>query len=161
MTDPALTVDLQNVSDGERIPAHDRFEAWAAAALQHRDAPVELTDRRVDEEESAALNETYRDKQGPTNVLSFPFEMPAEIDEALGLLGDLVICVPVVQREAREQGKDELAHWAHMVVHGTLHLQGFDHLTAAEAERMEGLERVIMARLGYSDPYDEEANRPA
>jgi probable rRNA maturation factor len=107
--------------------------------------------RIVDEQESAELNEQYRHKQGPTNVLSFPFECPPGVE--LNLLGDLVICAPVVQREAQQQQKQELAHWAHMVVHGTLHLLGYDHLQQDEAEAMENREIRIMEDLGYSDPY--------
>ena len=108
----------------------------------------------VDEEESAALNSRYRGKRGPTNVLSFGTEPPAAaIDGELLPLGDLVICAAVVQREAREQGKPARAHWAHMVVHGVLHLKGFDHEKARDAEVMEAREREVLAALGFPDPY--------
>jgi probable rRNA maturation factor len=96
--------------------------------------------------ESRALNRRYRGKDKPTNVLSFPCEAPGE-------LGDVVICAPVVAREAREQGKAVAAHWAHMVVHGVLHLRGFDHIRAAQAKVMEARERAILARLSFPDPY--------
>ena len=130
--------------------------------LRDRLDEAELGIRIVDEVESAELNQTYRDKPGPTNVLSFPFEMPDlpegfatdEEDEiSANLLGDLVICAPVVAREAAEQGKPEVVHWAHMVVHGMLHLLGYDHLEPAESAEMEEQERQILAGLGIVDPY--------
>ena len=111
----------------------------------------ECTIRIVDEQESAALNEQYRSKQGATNVLSFPFESPAEID--LNLLGDLVICAPVVIEEAQQQRKSEIQHWCHLIVHGCLHLLGYDHSDDEEAVEMEKLECRIMMKLGYPDPY--------
>jgi probable rRNA maturation factor len=153
----AATLDLQVALPVADLPRPEHFLAWAEAALLPENRGAELVIRLVDEAESAELNETYRGKTGPTNVLSFPFDMPPEVEE-LQLLGDLVICVPVVRREAAEQGKAESAHWAHLVVHGTLHLQGYDHQAEAEAEEMEGLERQILARLGYPDPYHEEAD---
>ena len=115
-----------------------------------------MTVRIVDEAESNELNLTYRGKDKPTNVLSFPFEAPPGLE--LPLLGDLVICRQVVEREAQEQGKPLMAHWAHMVVHGSLHLLGYDHIEDEEAEEMEALERDIMQELGFADPYqsDEE-----
>ncbi len=112
---------------------------------------MELVIRVVDEAESSALNRDYRGRDRPTNVLSFPFEAPPPIESYL--IGDLVICAPVVAREALAQGKAAKAHWAHMVVHGVLHLLGFDHPSDAEAESMEALEREIQGGLGYPDPY--------
>jgi len=144
------TVDVQRAIDIG--PADEQISRWVDGVLQaEHQADTELTVRIVDEQESAELNEQYRHKQGPTNVLSFPFESPPGVE--LNLLGDLVICAPVVQREAQQQDKDELAHWAHMVVHGTLHLLGYDHLQQDEAEAMENREIRIMEDLGYSDPY--------
>jgi len=144
------TVDVQRAIDVG--PADEQISRWVDGVLQaEHQADTELTVRIVDEQESAELNEQYRHKQGPTNVLSFPFESPPGVE--LNLLGDLVICAPVVQREAQQQDKDELAHWAHMVVHGTLHLLGYDHLQQDEAEAMENREIRIMEDLGYSDPY--------
>ena len=105
----------------------------------------------MDEAESRQLNRDYRGKDSPTNVLSFPFEAPPQV--ASPLLGDLVICAPVVADEARDQGKPLLAHWAHMVVHGVLHLQGYDHQTDAEAERMEEIECRILQNLHFPNPY--------
>ncbi len=147
----ALQVDLQLASDAADIPAAEQFQAWADAALQAT-TPAELTIRVVDSEESAELNQTYRHKAGPTNVLSFPFE--SEVPLEIPLLGDLVICAPVVQQEAQQQSKTIQAHWAHMVVHGVLHLQGFDHQTQSEAQEMETLEIQILADLDFSNPYE-------
>lgn len=153
----AATLDFQQALEAADLPAPEQLLDWVEAALETENHGVELVIRLVDEAESAELNEAYRGKTGPTNVLSFPFDMPPEVEETR-LLGDLVICVPVVRREAAEQGKTEPAHWAHLVVHGTLHLQGYDHQTEAGAAEMEGLERQILARLGYPDPYHEEAD---
>ncbi|MBV7387775.1 rRNA maturation RNase YbeY [Pasteurellaceae bacterium TAE3-ERU1] len=148
-----ITIDLQIACQEEAgLPTAEQIETWAESAV--RDDGLEMTVRIVDEDESQMLNRTYRGKDYPTNVLSFPFECPSEVE--LPLLGDLVICRQVVEREAAEQGKTALSHWAHMVVHGCLHLQGYDHLNDAEAEEMEGLEREIMARLGFDDPYRAE-----
>jgi len=146
----SIEVEVQRIA--ATGPGDTDIQRWISAALQaeQRD-DAELTVRIVDEDESAELNAQYRHKSGPTNVLSFPFECPPEVE--LDLLGDLVICAPVVQREAREQGKQEIAHWAHMVVHGTLHLLGYDHLQQDEAETMESREISIMEELGYTNPY--------
>ncbi|NIR61282.1 MAG: rRNA maturation RNase YbeY [Gammaproteobacteria bacterium] len=139
------------------LPGPASFRRWAEAALASRRGDAELSIRVVDEAESARLNATYRGRDRPTNVLSFPFTAPAPV--GLPLLGDLVICAPVVRREAREQSKPERAHWAHMVVHGTLHLLGHDHEREHEARVMERLEREALARLGFADPYAEPPTR--
>ncbi len=149
-----MDIDLQIACQApEKTPTLEQLTLWAKAAMQD-DAPHEITIRIVDEAESQMLNSTYRGKDYPTNVLSFPFECPAEVE--LPLLGDLVICQQVMQREAAEQGITEEAHWAHLVVHGCLHLQGFDHIEDAEAEEMESLETAILQSLGYADPYASE-----
>jgi probable rRNA maturation factor len=138
------------------LPSEEQLTLWASTALQGRtefDEP-ELTIRLVAEEESQELNHEYRGKDKPTNVLSFPFEAPPEVP--IELLGDLIICAQVVQDESIEQGKTAEAHWAHMVVHGCLHLLGYDHIKDDEAEIMEDLERQILAALGYPDPYLDE-----
>ena len=111
--------------------------------------------RVVDKEESASLNEQYRNKQGATNVLSFTFESPVDIDLEMetDLLGDLVICAPLVTEQAMEQNKTIEMHWTHLIVHGILHLLGYDHLNETDSDEMESLERKIMTKLGYSDPY--------
>jgi probable rRNA maturation factor len=148
-----LHTEIDNASAAEGVPAEDRLLEWAEAAAKQDGAEVAI--RIVDEAESAELNATYRHKAGPTNVLSFPFEVPEGVPNEL--LGDLVICAPVVEREAREQGKAPEAHWAHMVVHGMLHLQGYDHIENSEAEAMEAEEIVILAKLGFPNPYEDEA----
>ncbi len=150
----SIDVEVQQIADATTaIPAEAVLRDWVAAALAGRRETAEVTLRIVDEAESAELNETYRHKRGPTNVLSFPFEAPPGV--TLPLLGDLVICAPVVAREAQEQGKPAEAHWAHMVVHGCLHLLGYDHLDEEEATVMETLEIEILGALGYPDPYAE------
>ena len=133
------------------IPAATSFRRWVAAALDGRIRRADLAIRLVDNKEGRALNRHYRGKDYATNVLSFPAELPEGVK--LPLLGDLVICVPVVAREAREQGKQLNDHYAHLTVHGALHLLGWDHEDEREAECMEQLEREILATLGISDPY--------
>lgn len=152
----SLTLDVQQAVDLAGLPGTEQLRRWAEAALLAPDGERELTVRIVDEAESAALNAAYRHKQGPTNVLSFPFE--ASIPEVdTGLLGDVVLCAPVVAREAAAQGKSSEAHWAHLVVHGVLHLQGHDHQQAEQARTMEQLEIRILNELGYPDPYGDDA----
>lgn len=147
-----MIIDLQIACEQESgLPTAEQIEQWATAAVQPQSDEVEMTVRIVDEAESHALNLNYRGKDRPTNVLSFPFECPDEVE--LPLLGDLVICRQVVEREAQEQEKTLMAHWAHMVVHGSLHLLGYDHIEDDEAEEMESLETQIMTGLGFADPY--------
>ena len=147
-----MIIDLQIACKQETgLPTAEQIEQWATAAVQPQSDEVEMTVRIVDEAESHALNLNYRGKDRPTNVLSFPFECPDEVE--LPLLGDLVICRQVVEREAQEQDKPVMAHWAHMVVHGSLHLLGYDHIEDDEAEEMESLETQIMMGLGFADPY--------
>jgi probable rRNA maturation factor len=151
-----LELAVQYAVDLPQLPAKAEFRRWAQAALKgrHTGTTAELTIRVVDTAESSALNQTYRHKQGPTNVLAFPFQAPvAEIADSL--LGDIVICAPVVASEAIVQGKALAAHWAHLVIHGVLHLLGYDHQEEAQAQAMERLEREILAELGYPDPYGE------
>jgi probable rRNA maturation factor len=137
------------------LPPASAFRIWARAALAEHEGDAELTVRVTDEAESQQLNREYRGKDRPTNVLSFPFEAPegVPVGEVGTYLGDLVICAPVVEREAAEQSKTAPAHWAHMVVHGVLHLRGFDHEDEADAQRMEDKEREVLDGLGFSDPY--------
>lgn len=147
-----MIIDLQIACEQESgLPTAEQIEQWATAAVQPQTDEVEMTVRIVDEAESHELNLNYRGKDRPTNVLSFPFECPDEVE--LPLLGDLVICRQVVEREAQEQDKPLMAHWAHMVVHGSLHLLGYDHIEDDEAEEMESLETQIMTGLGFADPY--------
>ena len=149
-----MEVNLDVQREVAALPNNEELLSWLSKTLEFEQyGDTELTIRFVDEKESASLNKQYRHKQGSTNILSFPFESPAEIE--LNLLGDLVICSSVVKKEAVEQNKDELAHWAHMVVHGTLHLLGYDHLTDVDANVMEKKEIKILSQLGYADPYRE------
>ena len=149
MTD--VHIDLQINSESSHLPAVEELEQWAKAAVAQRRKEAEISVLIVDTEEGAELNRQWRGKEGPTNVLSFPSDLPEELQ--LPLLGDLVICAPVVEREAREQQKTLKSHWAHMIVHGTLHLLGYDHIQDDAAEQMESLETTIMQQLGYPDPY--------
>lgn len=147
-----LLIDLQIVVSAEQIPDRDKFQLWVNAAADACDCEKkELTIRVSDEAEVAELNKRYRHKTGPTNVLSFPFEDPPGM--VTGVLGDLVICAPVVQREADEQCKALEAHWAHILIHGVLHLFGYDHIEPGPADEMEALETDILTRLGYPPPY--------
>lgn len=145
--------DIQYETAGE-LPTEAQFNAWVHAALSTQLSEGELCIRVVTPAESQTLNHTYRGKDKPTNVLSFPFEVPEGIP--LQLLGDLVICADIVKQEAEEQKKALFDHWAHMVVHGCLHLIGFDHINDAEAEEMESLEKKILASIDIADPYREE-----
>lgn len=139
------------------IPSAVSFRKWVAAALAGRIREADLAIRIVDEKEGRSLNHHYRGKDYATNVLSFPAELPEGLPKGvkLPLLGDLVLCAPVIAREAREQGKPLRAHYAHLTVHGALHLLGWDHEDAREAEAMEQLERQILAGIGLPDPYRE------
>ncbi len=148
-----VKIDLQNESGYELIPNAEQCLIWVKAVLQNDDCDLEQTIRIVGEDEIRRLNLQYRGKDAATNILSFPAEMP-HIDYQY--LGDLVICAPVVLEEARQQVKDTNAHWAHLVVHGMLHLQGFDHENEIEAIKMEALEIKILSTLGYSNPYNNE-----
>jgi probable rRNA maturation factor len=154
MTD--LTLDLQIASASTQIPQQALFEQWANLPLSEQQwagikKPMELTIRIVDTPESQALNQEYRQKDKPTNVLSFMAEVPDFVD--ISLLGDLVICAPVVEREAEEQQKELEAHWAHMVIHGVLHLLGHDHVEQNDANKMETLEVYLLEQLGFPSPY--------
>ena len=135
------------------LPAPASFRRWVEAALRgaKRRRPAELSIRVVDAAEGRALNRDYRGKDYATNVLSFPIELPPGV--ASPLIGDLAICAPVVLREAAGQGKRPGDHWAHLTIHGVLHLLGYDHIEDAEAEAMEALETHILAGLGIADPY--------
>lgn len=148
----SLLLDLQLACDNvSLLPEEKDFISWIEKALPSDDEEYEITLRIVDEAESRALNHQYRNKDKPTNVLSFEFEAPDNID--LPLLGDLVICRQVVEQEAIEQNKTLFHHWAHMCVHGTLHLRGYDHINAEDAEEMENLEINILSQLSISNPY--------
>lgn len=144
-------VDRQCQIEDIELPSEAQLTEWVSAALKDRLDSAELSIRIVAPLESQELNNQYRGKDSSTNVLSFPFEMPEGIE--LDLLGDLVICAEVVSCEAIEQNKPLFNHWCHMVIHGVLHLLGFDHINNLEAEEMEQLEREILATLNIPDPY--------
>jgi probable rRNA maturation factor len=150
-----LSLDVQRASRRRDLPSDTLLRRWARAALlhdsDHAEGRAELTIRIVNDSESQMLNRDYRGKDKPTNVLSFPFEAPVDVSNHY--LGDLAICANVVASEAVEQDKLLNHHWAHMVVHGVLHLLGYDHIKNAEAEQMEALERTILASLNIPDPY--------
>ncbi|MDP4537080.1 rRNA maturation RNase YbeY [Alkalimonas collagenimarina] len=146
-----VDLDLQIATESIPLPSQSDFEQWAALALSGYRSEAELTIRLVDAAESQQLNHQYRGKDKATNVLSFPFQNPPGL--TLPLIGDLVICAAVVEQEAVEQSKTPQAHWAHMVIHGCLHLLGFDHIKDDDAEEMEQLEITLLAKLGFNNPY--------
>jgi probable rRNA maturation factor len=151
----SVILDLQLASaNTDGLPAEADFQRWLDTTVLEFQEEAEVTIRIVDEAESNELNLTYRGKDKPTNVLSFPFECPPGVE--LPLLGDLIICRQVVEQEAREQNKPLMAHWAHMVVHGSLHLLGYDHIDDADAEEMEALEIEFMQTLGFANPYQDD-----
>lgn len=152
----SLTVELaiSRTADAKKmnIPDQESFQLWAeSSCLGDDDAIASL--QIVGRDEIQHLNKTYRDKDTPTNVLSFSIQSPDEVD--IKILGDLVLCVDVIDEEAKAQGKSLHAHWAHMVVHGMLHLQGYDHVEDSDAEVMEAMEVDILRKLGFEDPYSE------
>lgn len=158
ITKTSITIDLQLASQAQHIPPISSFQQWAEIALTdfcNLRSPTSLCIRIVDEAEIAELNHQYRHKQGPTNVLSFPSDIPAELVSAQDYLGDIIICAPIVEREAITQAIPILAHWAHMTVHGILHLLGYDHIVEQDAKVMESFETQILIHLGFNNPYGE------
>lgn len=146
----AIEVEVQNACGCASVPPDDDFRTWTAAALQDRPEGIVLV-RIVDRKESRQLNRRYRGRDRSTNVLSFPAELPEEV--GLPLLGDVVICAPLVGEEATAQNKRESDHWAHLTVHGVLHLLGYDHQDEREASEMERLEIALLESLGIPNPY--------
>jgi probable rRNA maturation factor len=146
-----LYLDLENATDDDDHPPPSDFKQWISAAIGNSMDEAEISVRIVSPEEITTLNSTYRHQQKATNVLSFPADLPDHID--LPLLGDLVICAQVVEQEAREQNKNSNDHWAHMVIHGTLHLLGYDHIEQHEADVMENLEINILNTMNINNPY--------
>lgn len=155
-----FVVDTQNnyqPNSALSQPSVSQLECWAQAVFtQENLAEAEITLRLVDEAEIQALNKQYRGKDKPTNVLSFPAEIPAEVTLELPFFGDIILCVPVIQQEACEQKKPELAHWAHMVVHGILHLLNYDHMSDQDAKIMEEKEILILKTLNFTNPYNDD-----
>lgn len=145
-------IEIQHASQQEPVPADQDLRDWAMLAMQADSDRRGLVIRLVDEKESRNLNMQYRGRDAATNVLSFPFEVPPQVESSH--LGDLVICVPVVNRQADEQGKPLEHHWAHMVIHGVLHLQGYDHEQEADADVMETAEINLLKKLRIENPYE-------
>ncbi len=151
-------ITLQNVTSAPDVPSIFEFNRWCHAALIDHNNPVEINIRIVDTDEMAQLNQTYRHKQGTTNVLAFAFDGMPDIDTPYLLLGDLVMCASVVETEAKIQHKPLIDHWAHLAVHSTLHLCGYDHKTTKQATEMESLEIAILAKLTIANPYQDRNN---
>jgi probable rRNA maturation factor len=147
-------LDFQMVSESKQLPAQGLFKKWVDTVLQDESQNSEIVIRIVDEQEMIQFNVQYREKTGSTNILSFPFDPPEGVDS--DLLGDLLICAPVIEAEARQQNKQLEHHWAHMVVHGVLHLIGYNHIDELEAEEMEALEIKILRSIKIDDPYEEK-----
>jgi probable rRNA maturation factor len=150
-------LDIQIVSQSKQLPDQDQFQYWVDAVLKDETQDSELVIRIVDEAEMIQFNEQYRDKKGSTNILSFPFEVPEGVDS--NLLGDILVCAAVVEKEAHQQHKELDHHWAHMIVHGVLHLLGYDHVDDQDAEEMEALEIKILKKIKIKNPYEENSNR--
>jgi len=155
-------LDIQLASQSANLPETSQIQQWVDAALADYAHDTEIVVRIVDTEESAELNSQYRQKQGPTNILSFPFELPEALadmeDMPINLLGDLVICAPTLRDEAQQQHKPLADHWAHIIVHGVLHLLGYDHLDDDEADIMENKEISILQSLNIKNPYIQVTN---
>jgi len=149
-------ITIQRMIPKDKMPDVKLLKHWAEQTLVYQNQSAELNIRVVDKKEMTALNSQYRQKNKPTNVLSFPFDMPVEAEEELVFLGDIVICADVVNEEAKAQNISENYHWAHMVVHGTLHLLGYDHETDEDADIMEPEEGRILESLGFPNPYYKE-----
>lgn len=147
-----LTLTIQRLDNSAQIPSDEKFNAWSQLAFEGRKKNAEICIRVVDKNESADLNHHYRQKSGPTNVLSFNSALPPALAEDY-LLGDLVICAPLVAEEAQAESITTEAHWAHLTIHGCLHLLGYDHELDNDAEIMEKLETELMLELGFNDPY--------
>lgn len=154
-----VVVDVQRITELPQAPSQPELQRWVEAALAEIDyqQDAELVLRIVDAAEAADLNQRYRQRPQPTNVLSFPFQSPPGLARTM-LLGDVVICAPVVCAEAAQQNKDLRAHWAHMVIHGVLHLMNYDHQTDSQADAMEKTEIRILNGLGYPDPYGDSTD---
>jgi probable rRNA maturation factor len=144
-------IEIQAIYKSDSQPDQEHIQRWVDATLEGFNQDTEIVVRIVNEQESAELNEQYRHKQGPTNILSFPIDVPEGIE--LNLLGDLVVCAPVLEKEALEQHKALTDHWAHIIVHGVLHLLGYDHIDDDDAELMENKEITILNKLNIKNPY--------
>ena len=148
-------IEVQRISDSSLMPRDEEFQLWAEKALIDYHQDTEILIRIVDTQEISDLNQQYRHKTGPTNILSFPFEVPEGID-GLDLLGDLVVCAEVLEHEAKAQNKKLKDHWAHIIIHGILHLIGYDHINDADAIEMEAKEINLLQQLTIDNPYQEK-----
>ncbi|MCF7971376.1 MAG: rRNA maturation RNase YbeY [Methylococcaceae bacterium] len=148
-------LDVQRIVDLDSLPSDDQLQLWVEKALADYSQDAEVVIRIVDTQEMTELNSQYRGKEGATNILSFPFELPDGV-EGIDLLGDLVVCAAVLEQEAKQQSKALSAHWAHIIIHGVLHLLGYDHLTDDEATEMENKEIVLLQELHINNPYQEK-----
>jgi len=151
------TLDLQIASISKQLPSEALFKVWVDAVLRDPSQDSEIVVRIVDEDEMIQFNEQYRNKKGSTNILSFPFDSPEEVES--DLLGDLLVCAAIVESEAQQQNKELEHHWAHMIVHGVLHLIGYDHINDSEAEEMEALEIKILKTIKIDNPYEERSKK--
>ena len=151
-----MDMEIQNVSGISSLPSNETIIHWAELALDEKHKDAEITLRVVDEKEGHMLNKEWRNKDSATNVLSFPIGEP--IEQAPHLLGDIVVCAPIVEKEAKIQEKKIEAHWAHLIIHGILHLQGYDHQSDDDANTMESKEIEILKKIGYANPYETESN---
>ena len=149
-------LDIQIESQATQLPNRQQFQTWADLVLDNPSVYSSLVIRIIDESEMTEFNQKYRHKQGSTNILSFPFDPPSEI--ANDYLGDLLVCAPVVEREALAQHKKLEHHWAHIIIHGLLHLLGYDHIDDQEAKKMEQLEINLLKKITIKNPYEEQDN---
>lgn len=147
-------LEIQIESQSKKIPLEKQFKSWVDAVLKNDEQDSEIVIRIVDEDEMIQFNDQYRDKNGTTNILSFPFEVPDGFESPL--LGDLLVCAPVVEVESRQQNKKLEHHWAHLIIHGILHLLGYNHIDDVEAEEMEALEINILSTIEIDNPYQEK-----
>lgn len=147
----SIEIEIQYATESRNLPDTKKIKKWVKSSLNNKIKQAEITIRIVDEEEGTRLNEQWRSASGPTNVLSFPYNEDNKNPETMQ--GDLVLCAPVIFREAKQQNKSPDAHWAHMIIHGILHLQGFDHIQENDAVEMESLETDILNKLHFPDPY--------
>ncbi len=150
------TVEIQLASKSKFIPDQQQFQNWVDAVLTDESQHSEIVIRVIDEDEMIEFNQQYRHKSGPTNILSFPFEAPDSVES--DLLGDLLVCAPVIETESKQQKKTLENHWAHIIVHGVLHLIGYDHINDMDAEEMEALEVMILKTITINNPYEETIN---
>ncbi|MFW5443592.1 MAG: rRNA maturation RNase YbeY [Methylococcaceae bacterium] len=148
-------LDFQVVSQAKWLPAKNLFQLWVDTVLTDQEHDSEIVIRIVDEDEMTQFNEQYRDKSGSTNILSFPFDVPETVES--DLLGDLLVCAPVIERESKQQYKLLEHHWAHIIIHGVLHLLGYDHIEESDAEEMEALEIKFLKIIKIENPYQEKS----